>query len=60
MPDSTSITKFIDTLLFGGSQIWAKWGKSLEFDISAPSKDMKVRLGTKPFLTNGNICGKFY
>ena len=26
-------------------------GKSLESDILAPSKNMKVKFGTKPFLT---------
>ena len=60
MPDSTTITKCNDILLFGGLQIWVKWGKSVESDNSAPNKDMRVKFGTKPFLTNRNIYGKFY
>ena len=54
MPDSTSITKSIEILLFGGRGSGQNGEKSLESDISAPSKDMKVRFGTKPFLTMRN------
>ena len=59
MPHSTSITKCNDILLFGGADL-GKMGKSLESDISAPNKDMRVKFGTKLFLTNRNKCGKFY
>ena len=58
MPDSTSITKAIDILLFWGMRIWVNWRKSVESDILAPNKDMKVKFGTKPFLSMRTNCKK--
>ena len=49
MPDSTSITKSIDILLFWGMRIWVNWRKSVESDILAPNKDMKGEIWHKAF-----------
>ena len=35
-------------------------GNSLESDFSVPIKDAKLKFGTQPFLTTGNICEKFH